>query len=83
MPLGDYEQMPTGSFVYFQHLMKKLREHCGSIKNTIRFVGIAESSYKKLMDDDHVVKSTAQKILNAYAKVAPYNKEKNKNAKAA
>lgn len=79
----DFDVMPDASVKHFQHLMSKIKAHCGGIKKTARFIGIADSTYRKLMDEDAIVKSTAQKILNAYAQIAPYNQEKSTNAKAA
>lgn len=83
MAEGDFTSLPSSSAKHFQHLMLKIRKHCGALKPALAFVGIADSTYRKLMDEKFIVKSSAQKILDAYAKVSPYNKEKPKNAKAA
>lgn len=76
MAEGDFASLPGSSAKHFQHLMLKIRKHCKALKPTLEFVGIADSTYRKLMDDKFIVKSTAQKILNAYAKIAPYNENK-------
>lgn len=75
MAAGDFEVMPNNTVKHFKHLLMKIREHCGSFKKTIEFVGIADTTYRKLTETDFVVKSTAQKILNAYSKIAPYNQK--------
>lgn len=71
----DFDVMPNDSVKNFQHLMGVLKSHCGGVKKTARFIGIADGTYRKLMDEDSLVKSTAQKILNAYSKIAPYNEK--------
>ena len=80
MPERDHVTLPNGSAKHFQHLVLRIREHCGGLKQCLEFVGIADTTYRRLMNDKILVKTTAQKILNAYSKIAPYNNKGDKHA---
>lgn len=50
----------------YQQVMRSLIRHHGTLKKTLRAIGVADESYYKLMNDDELVVSVARKIMTGY-----------------
>lgn len=66
MAIGDYIKMRDRDIPPYQTVMRSMIKHYGTLKKTLRIVGIADESYYRLMNDGELTVCVARKIMAGY-----------------
>lgn len=69
MAIGDYRKMRDRDIPPYQVVMRSLIQHYGTLKKTLRAIGVADESYYKLMNDGELVVCVARKIMAGYSAI--------------
>ncbi len=77
MAKGDHIVIQKHDAKYFIRVLKDIsKELGGKVADVQNAIGISDSTYYSLLNDEYLTKATAQKIMDAHKTIVNYKKVK-------
>jgi len=65
----EFNVLPKLAVKHYKVVFDFVRKHYGSLKVALSVVGICDKSYRRMMEEDHLLVRHARKIMDVYTKL--------------